>query len=496
MYQGKFEQDNPTPATQETEAMPTSDTTAEELEFQRPVRRQRKKKKPMRTRDLIFWICVLSFVLVAFIALSIFLSGVATPWLKNFEREAQLPKTTSQAIYDQLFADPDWEQIYRLAKEPNTKFENSKAYASYMDQLVGNEALRLVKVSAGLSNGYKYEIRMGNQKVAGFTLQDSTTADGKKDLVLGDVEIVYDRKEYCTILTVPGATVLVNGVALDNSYIVKTVTTNAPEYLPAGVRGYETVLYRVGNLLVAPEVVVKIDNGVFAAMDYDEETKLYSHFIGSAEITDAESARLVDVAKVYCKYMIGQANKTTLQQYFDSTCDAYKTMTGIDKWMQSYKSYNFDTATITEYYRYSDTLYSARVQMTLRVIRKDDTVKEYPLHSTFILQEQNGVWKAINMLNLSIQQKQTSVRLTYIDVDGEKVLLNEMVDADSKTLTTPTVDTPEGKQLGWYTKTVKENGNTTMSLKFQPDENGNVTLPDDYALEPMVLYARLAAKEA
>ncbi len=495
MYQGKFEQDNPTPAAAESEVVPTPDAAAEEMEFQRPVRRQRKQKKPMRTRDLVFWICVLSFVLVAVVAICIGLS-ILKDWLINFEYESTLPETKSQAIFDQFFADPDWEQIYKLAKEPNTKFENSASYAAYMEQLVGDQELRHVKISAGLTNNCKYEIRMGNKKIAGFTLLDSTTADGKKDLTLGDVEIVYERKEVCTVLTVPGAAVKVNGVTLDDSYVVKTVSTNAPEYLPANIRGYEAVLYRVDNLMVAPTVTVTDASGNQIALDYDKDTKAYSHFIGSVEITEAESTRLVDVAKVYCKYMIGQANKTTLQQYFDPNCESYKTMTGIDKWMQSYKSYSFDDPAITEYYRYSDTLYSGRVEMTLLVTRKDGTVKEYPLHSTFILQQQDGVWKAINMLNLSIQQPKISVRLTYIAADGETLLQDEMVDAQAKSLTAPAVEVPEGKQLGWYTKTVKENGNTTMSLMFQPDETGKVTLPADNVLEPMVLYARLTDKEA
>ena len=491
MYQGKFEQEN---SVAEPQAGTTPSADAE-MVLQRPVRRQRKKPKPMKTKNLVFWICVLSFVLVAAVATGIGM-GLIKDWLINFEYEAKLPETKGQAVFDQLFADPDWEQIYRLAKEPNTKFEGSKAFAAYMEQVVEGEELRLVKVSAGLSDDYKYEIRMGNnQKVAGFTLVECTT-DGKKDLALGAVEIIYERKESCAILTTPDATVLINGVALDDSYVIQTVSTNASDYLPAGVRGFETVLYRVNNLMAAPEVTVADANGTQIALVYDQDSKIYSHTIDRAEITDGEKNDLITAAKVYCKYMIGQASKTTLQQYFDSSSDAYKTMTGIDKWMQSYKSYDFAEATITEYYRYSDTLYSARVQMTLNVTRKDDTVKEYPVHNTFIMENQGGSWKVVNMLNLSIQQEKTMVRMTYIDQDGETVLFDGMVNADSKYLTPPAIEIPEGKQLGWYIKVEKANGNTTMSLTFQPDATGRVSLPDDYTLESMVLYARLINKEA
>lgn len=477
MYQGKFEQDNPNPV--EETAAPT-----EEVEFVRPVRRERKKKKPIRTRTLVFWTCVLSFVLIAVIAICIGLA-ILKDWLINFEYEATLPDTKSQAVFDQYFADPDWERIYELSNEPDTKFEGSKAYAAYMDQWVGDNELRLVNVPSGLSKDFKFKIYMDKTEIASFTLV-STTTDGKKDLLLGDVEIIYACKESCTVLTAPGATVQINGVALDDSYVIKTVTTNAPQYLPDGIRGYETVLYRVEGLMAAPTVTVIDANGQQIALDYDKDAKLYSHFIGSVAITDAESQALVDAAQVYCKYMIGKANKTTLQQYFDSNSDAYKTMTSIDKWMQSYKSYAFAPASITEYYRYSDTLYSARVEMTLNVTRKDDTIKEYPLHSTFILQQQDGKWKVINMLNLSIQQQTTSVLLNYYDASGKTLLLSEMADADSKSLTPPAIEVPEGKQLYWSNRV----------NMFPVDENGNITFPDDYTLEPMDFYAVLKNKEA
>lgn len=480
MYQGKFDKDTPEIPVQQEPAM-------EEVEFVRPVRRQRKKKKPIRTRTLVFWTCVLSFVLLAAIAICIGL-GFLKDWLINFEYESTLPETKSQAVYDQLFADPQWETVYALSNTADTKFENSKAYATYMKNIVGDEELRLVKVSAGLSQNHKYEIRMGAKKLAAFTLLDSKTPDGKKDLVLGDVEIVYERKESCTVLTVPGATVKINGVALDSSYVIKTVKSNAPDYLPAGNRGYETVLYRVEDLMIAPEVTVTDASGAAIAMDYDKATKAYSHFIGSEEITDVEQGRLIDTTKIYCEYMIGKVGKTKLQQYFDASSQVYKTITGLDTWMQSYKSYRFGEATVTEYYRYSDTLYSARVKMTLYVTRKDaeQTEKEYPVYSTFIMENQDGVWKAIDMLNISIQDITTFVQLRYYDTDGKTLLHTEMVDATTKSLVPPPVIAPEGKQVGWSNRV----------NKFLVDENGNMAIPADYTLEPMNLYAVFSNKEA
>ena len=35
---------------------------------------------------------------------------------------------------------------------------------------------------------------------------------------------------------------------------------------------------------------------------------------------------------------------------------------------------------------------------------------------------------------------------------------------------------------------MKEDGSKTMTLVFEPDANGDVTIPDDRTLTPMVLY--------
>ena len=49
---------------------------------------------------------------------------------------------------------------------------------------------------------------------------------------------------------------------------------------------------------------------------------------------------------------------------------------------------------------------------------------------------------------------------------------------------------PEGKTFaGWAVQTTDAKGNITMTLKFTPDENGQVHLAADTVLEPMTLYA-------
>ena len=223
-------------------------------------------------------------------------------------------------------------------------------------------------------------------------------------------------------------------------------------------------------------------------LDYDSQTRCYSVDAGSPEITDEHRNTLIDAAETYCKYMIGDASRTALRKYFDSRSEIYQTITQNTTWMQNYASYKLGTAEISDYYCYSDEYYSARVALTLKVTRKDGSIKEYQLDNTFFLKKAGDQWKVWEMINSNPQDTVTAVRLSFV-VD-DQVIHTEMVDAQSSKLTLPQVTVPEGKTFtGWFTQRVDENGITTMELAFEPSEDGTVRLPSDSQLEPMTLYA-------
>ena len=495
MYQGKFQRsDDALPVTPAQEHRETAAPAEEALPVKPSAPRRTKKdtKKGLSKSTLIFIAALLTYVLVAFIGIAIGMSFLDA-WLVNFE--AAQPQNKSQQVFNQLFSNPDWSKLYTEAGQQDTAFEDGNTYAAYMNKLVGTQGLKFVETSAGLSGDHKYIVKAGETQIAVFTL----TADNKDaqvpDWKLGSMELLIQRNEYCTILTAPGNAVTVNGVQLDDSYIVKNIATKAEDHLPTGIHGYQAVVYRVDQLLTAPTVKVIGADGQAVSLQYDEVSRSFIHSYGTDPITNNEKDTVVTAAQMYCKYMIGQASSATLKNYFDSTSDVYYTMTHIDKWMQSYKGYKFEDAVVTDFYRYTDNLYSARVDMSLLVTRKDNTVKDYPLHSTFIMEKQGSSWKVIDMLNLNIQEQTVSVKLTFMNED--QLIKTEWVSADVKALTLPTVTAPAGMQhSGWYINSIDANGNPSRDLVFEPDAQGNVTLSGEKPLEAMTLFAYFTPKEA
>jgi len=378
------------------------------------------------------------------------------------------------AVFSSIFAKPDWAALYAQAGVTDSPFEDAQDYAAYMQQLVGQNALTYVK------NGNGCDVCAGDRIVGGLTVVQAGS-----DWVLETLTLKLDRNVSCNILTHPDNTVTVNGVTLDDSYIVKTVTTAGDAYLPEGVHGYQSVEYRVSGLFAAPQVSVT-DGEAEVTMEYDAESCTYSQSYAPEVLTDAEKEALATAGKIYCRSMIGNVSFSTAQQYIDYTSNVYKVMTTISTWMQNYISYRFEEPSFSEVHHYSDTLYSARVKMSMFVTRTDGTEKEYPFHSTMLMKLKNSKWIVDEMVNLSFDQPAVTVRLSFVQ-DGQ-VLETQMVDASAATVTPPAIEVPEGMYLGWYI----EGSDTPLLI---PDAAGVCAVPYGTDLQPMTLTAKIVSEQ-
>lgn len=473
--------------------MQTAAPIAEESDIT-PVAKKPKKKKKFPWVTFLFYTFYILLIVAFIIGLRYGLKKL-NAWLTDFE--ASQPDKKTQEVFDDLFADPDWGEIYTLAGMEDTEFEDSRAFIAYMEELVADQALTYRETSAGLSGNKKYIVRAGEETVAVYTLANAVEdKDQIAQWYLLEVETFYTKNEGVTVHVPDGATVSINGIPLDDSYIVRTTSTLVESYLSDGLTGARSVTYAIDGLLYPPQVSAVGKDGAAIPLVYDEVTCTYSHTLEdpAAVYTEEEAAAVLLAAEAYCRYMIEDINSTTLRKYFDPNSEIYNSIRVTNPWMQDHRKHAFGTEEISQFYRYSDTLFSARVTLTLDVTRTNGTVKEYSMDTHFFMELQNGKWMATNMTNVDIQQVLTQVRLTYI-CDGE-VLSTGMVDAGADTLTPPAVTTPEGKVLaGWYQQTIDDKGNISYTLAFRPDENGTVEFPVNNELEPMTLYALFEKQE-
>lgn len=447
-----------------------------------------KHRKGPRLGGVIFYTLYFMFILVFFVATFFGLQWLQG-WLTDYQ--AAQPTTKSQEVFDQLFSHPDWGALYDAAGVEDTPYEGKEQFVAYMENKVGDSALTFKETSAGLSGDKKYLVLLGDEKIASFTLSGQTAAiTDIPDWELGSVELFFDRSETFYIKNTDGHTVEVNGVPLDDSHVIQIATTAAAERLPIGITGVSICTQEISDLMATPTVTIFDESGNPMEVSYDAGTHTFTEQTQANTISDDEREAALNAAKTYCLFMIEKASKADIAKYFDTSSEAYSVITNLsgNLWMQGNNGYRFTKEEVSDYARYSDDLFSARVSLTLNVTRKDGTTKDFGYDSTLFFRKQDtGKWLVYDATNADVNAPVGKVRLTFMN--GDTVLSSEFVKTDATELDTPLVSAPEGKVfIGWYRIDKYDNG-TTYTMVFDPDENGHVTIPNGTTLEPMTLYA-------
>ena len=433
----------------------------------------------------IFFLCIFLFYTATYFGLL-----ALRDWLHRYEM-AQ-PTTKSQEIFETLFSDPDWDSLYDIANVQNAAYGNKDDFVGYMQNKVGETDLTYVETSTGLSNDKKYVVRVGNEKIATFTLVNHNQPASQTviaDWQLGRLEFFVQHNESYYIKKSDGHTAYVNDSPLDDSFTIRISTTNAEGYLPEGVTGIRVCTQQITGLAGKPNARIVDAAGNETKVVYDESTHTFTEQSNANTISDTERNLAINAVKTYALYMIKRASESDIAEYFLRGSDAYNAITDTERgFVQDAASREFVNETVTNYCRYSENLFSVRVSVTLNQYRASGSVKESTIEQSLFFEKQaNGKWLCYAMTAVDVFQHVEKVLLTFMN--GNEVLDSDFFDSEIHTLTCPVVSAPEGKVFsGWMVEETDENGQTFMNIIFQPDDNGVVSIPAGATLEPMTLY--------
>lgn len=438
------------------------------------------------------------FYTLYFLMIAVFCLGmvVGVNWLNGWlvDYEAAQPTAKSQEVFNQLFASPDWAGLYEMAGCQDTAYEGKDAFAAYMTQKVGDTQLTYTETSAGLSQGKKYYVKLGDERIGAFYLTNQATKKTDiPDWELGKVELIFDRADGYLIQKVDGHRAFVNGVELDDSFTIQTTSTSAEEYLPVGTVGAKIDVQSITGLMMRPTVTIQDQSGTEMPVVYDEEKGMFVEQTEATAISDAEKTAVMGALEAYSGYMINASGaRQNVAKYFDSNSDAYQNIMkiGAELWMNTDRGHKFLDETITDYVRYTDELFSCKASLTMQVTLKDGSLSSYDVEESMFFRLKNGNWVCYGMTNKDVTKPVGKVRITFIsDLTDGITLSSQFYETDAATLMTPVITAPEGKIFSGWVKETTVNGRTELTVVFTPDENGQVTVPAGTTLEPMTLYA-------
>ena len=464
-----------------------------------PAAPAKKQKKGPRLGGVIFYTLYFMFILLFVLA-----TYLGLRWVHGFlaDYEAAQPSYKAEQVFQQLFTDPDWGALYVSAGAKDSAYEGKEEFVAYMEEKVGDTKLTYMETAAGLS-GKKYVVRLGDEKVATFSLVDNNKVSSSlsldnlenitdiPDWQLESVEVFFERIGSYRIEKMDGHTAYVNGVALDDSFTIMEATTIAEEYLPEGLTGVSMCTQEVTGLMELPTVTVVDEDGAQLEVTYDEATKTFTTRTEVNTMTDEQKEVALEAAKINCLWMIEEVkDRGKVAKYYDTASKPYDDIVHLGElWMQGHAGYSFKNEEVTKFAAYGSDMFSVYVSLDLDVTRKDGTVKTHDFFKTLFFKNINGSWKVVEWTNVDVSQPVGKVRLTFMN--GSTQLTSELVSNNLKELVTPMIPAPDGKVFsGWVREDIAENGDTTLTVVFQPDPvSGKVAIPEGTVLEPMVLYA-------
>ena len=453
------------------------------------------QKRGPRTGSVVFYGIYFGLIFVFFVGVFITLNWL-NGWLGKYE--AAQPTIKCQQVFDQLFANPDWAQLYRLAGDPtgtgtnkyDTQFEGQDAFVRYMTEKVGSQQLSYVETSGGLT-GKKYLVRLGTEKLASFTLlgQQENIID-IPDWQLGEVELFLNRNQSIKIRKMENHVAYINNNPLSDDYTIQIASTKADERQAAENR-IRTSIQEVDGLLTTPELLVYDQTGAPIEVRYNADSGMFEEQISAIAITDEERSAVFGALEAYAGFMINASgSRAAVAKYFDGGSQTYNDIVKMngELWMNADRGHDFLNEEILGYTKHSDTLFSVRASMVMHVNNKDNTEKDYNVTQSMYFEYKNGKWVCTEMTNEDITAPVGEVRLSFYDNAGNQIS-SEFYSTSIKSMTTPVLETPAGKVFkGWATVETNDQGQKTWNVVLQPDEMGNVTFPDGYNLVPMKLY--------
>lgn len=451
------------------------------------------KNSGNKTVTRIYYIAYV-LLLIGYTVGMYFMHHWLTDRLVAFEAATQ-PAVKSEEVFQALFADPDWGQLYEDAGLTDTEFEGRDTFIAYMTSLVGDEELTYAEIPSQAENR-KYEIRVNGQALGCFTLADQAAANATiPDWEFAEVSIQVEKNQRVSIVKLDGHTAYVNGYPLDDSYTVEIMSTVAEKYLPQGTLGIRRLRQEVSDLLMQPQVAIFDEDGNECAVSYDESTGIYTEIPATAEpISEGLEAQAIAAGEAYGEFLVNRST-AILSKHFLPGSQAYREITAMDPLTQGIPEISFTGQSLSEYTRYTEDLFSVRVKMTMEMtfrteISLDDedlesvqvikTTETYPIDTLFFFENRKAGWMVTGMTDADITQATSRVRLSFLYDDV--CLSTAFYDSADTTVYAPLISGSEGQMVsGWA-------GNDG-TIVFTCYENGLLNIPEGTTLKPMTLYA-------
>lgn len=339
----------------------------------------------------------------AVLALLLIAGGVGLFWLRGFlaDYEAAQPKHAADAIYAQYYASGDFAALAKKCAGDDP-FLSPDALAAYLTEACAGKELSWSSGTA--TDGQPtYVVKAGDVKISSFTLRQKEEPGARFAQYEADTFACFYQTDTVAVVAPAGYTVSVNGIDLSETYVTeKDLPGEGDHLLPEGVAGVKYNRYEVTTLSGAPIVTTASSpEGVPAPIAYDETAQVWKAsplFDDSLAADHADFA--IETAEIYALYLSNDLPFRSIANYLDLDSELYEDVRDtITYFVIDHDNADFENEVATEFYGYSDDVFSCRVTLTQVLTQGTNQFRDYFDSTLFFRRNDTGRWVLFGMIN-------------------------------------------------------------------------------------------------
>lgn len=356
----------------------------------------------MKKRISKFYIFYFIFTGIVVAALGCFII-ILNGWLSNYENSR--PGHYAEKIFEEYYESRDFKKLIEASEIKVSEFENEENISEYYKRICNGKEISYSESSGeNKSDTIKYFVSNGEYKFSSFTIKksDKTSKGGYPVYELLNIELLCYADGQVIAEIPENYKLFVNSISVDEEYLEESeIETESCRHMPSGVRGIYYNRYKINDLVGQVEVSVCDSFGNAAEISYDEEKHVYKAQILYDDSIEAEHGEfIIEATKEYAKYMQSDSVFNAVKKYFDPSSDLYVNIkTAENYFVLDHSGYYFEDVKLSEFYRYDDNTFSARISLVHALTR--DGMEDYKDHidKTLYLRVVNGQYLIYDSFN-------------------------------------------------------------------------------------------------
>lgn len=313
-----------------------------------------------------FYIVLLVFISLVLIATE-FGKGALRDLLSEYEN-AQY-KYVAEELLETKLRSGDGEALADFFADSFSEYESKENKAEYLHSLTDGMPIELQSLSSGLDDAVLYAVKCDKKRIATLELKKSgdTTEHGIELYALNTANLNPKLLGSFSIQIPKGYLLSVNGISADEKYCLgDDVPTASQNFMPEEVNGIIYTTYTFDRMCAAPVFSVQNAVGRDSAVRYDADKGVYTaDIIYDDALAEIHTDYAIEAAKAYAAYMQNDAYFGQIKKYFDPSSELYNNLrTSQTMWVIDHNSYEFKDVEASEFYSYSDDVFSCRVKLT------------------------------------------------------------------------------------------------------------------------------------